>query len=113
MTATRHNTAKGDDIAAVLKDGTRLFVECKGSISPRGNQLDCWEKAALAIFGAIVDTETHRPADRHAIAVPDTEMYRATLQRLGTFLVRQAITLLWVRPDGSILVDGAPNDSFV
>src|SRR5690606_10658633 len=79
---TCKNTARGDDVAATARDGARLFVECKGSISRQSNPLDSWHNAAMAIFGAIKDTEELRPEHRHAIAVPDTEQYRRTIGRL-------------------------------
>jgi len=109
--STCHNTSKGDDIAATLRDGTTLFIECKGALSRQGAQLDCWKSAALAVFGAIVDTETNRPEHKHAIAFPDTPLYRATFERTGGFLARQSVTLLWVGADGSVSMAGAPNKS--
>ena len=106
---TCKNTARGDDIAATFVDGSRLFVECKGAISRQGNELDAWLNSAMAVFGAIKESEQLRPEHRHAIAVPDIESYRKTLGPLNAFFAREKITLLWVQASGSVSVEGASN----
>lgn len=106
---TCHDTARGDDIAATHSDGSKIFVECKGAVSRQGNELDSWDRSAMAIFGAIKETEQLRPTERHAIAVPDTEAYRKTIGSLNSFFVRQNISVLWVQPNGDVFATGAPN----
>lgn len=102
------NTQRGDDLAAVLGDGSRLYVECKGAVSLHGNDLDSWKNAAMAVFGAIKDTEELRPGASHAIAVPDTQAYRRTIGGLNDFFVRQRVSIFWVLPDGRVQQEGAP-----
>lgn len=106
---TCKDTARGDDIAAVFENGSRLFVECKGSVSKRNNELDSWLNSAMAVFGAIKDTEEKRPNARHGIAVPDTEKYRNALEPLNDFFLRQKISVFFVHPDGHVREAGAPN----
>ncbi|WP_107433583.1 hypothetical protein [Stenotrophomonas maltophilia] len=101
------NRRKGDDIAAMRGDGTRLFVECKGAVSLTGNVLHDWYNAAMAMFGAIRETEGERKLDLHAIAVPDTIPYRKTLGSLEAFMARQGILLFWVHGNGEVLLGGA------
>lgn len=103
--------SKGDDVSAVNDNGVEIYVECKGAISKSGNKLHDWQNAAMAIFGAIVETEFRRPSKRLAIAVPETASYRTMLDPSRNFLARKSITLLWVRQGGEIIVDGAPNNS--
>lgn len=102
------NTQAGDDISAISKNGVHLFVECKGSVSKLNNQLKDWDSAAMAIFGAIKDTEEKRPSDRHAIAIPNTEPYRKTIGQLNSFFAKQRISVLWVDKDGLVTPTGAP-----
>ena len=101
------DTAKGDDISATSPDGSELYVECKGSISKKGNMLSDWVSSAMAVFGAIVETAHKRPKHIHAIAVPATEPYKRTLEPLRDFFIKQDITLIWVNKDGTVSVDGA------
>lgn len=108
---TCKDTARGDDIAAKCKDGSELFVECKGSISRRDNELDSWLNSAMAVFGAIKDIEEKRPNARHAIAIPDTDKYRAAIEPLNKFFVRQKISVLFVHPSGHVRHIGAPNNA--
>ncbi|MFV7511507.1 hypothetical protein ACNPM2_03830 [Stenotrophomonas geniculata] len=101
------NRRKGDDIAVLGPDGTRLFVECKGAVSLAGNVLNDWGNAAMAMFGALRETEGGRKLDLHAIAVPDTGPYRKTLGPLEAFMARQGILLLWVHGTGEVFLGGA------
>lgn len=102
------NTQTGDDISVVSKHGVHLYVECKGSVSKRNNQLDDWKSAAMAIFGSIKEIEEKRPCDRHAISIPNTEPYRKTIGQLNFFFARQGISIFWVDKDGFITLTGAP-----
>jgi len=109
INGTCKNTARGDDIAATSPSGDKLFVECKGSISRHGNRLDEWHNTAMALFGAIVETEHKRPNDTHVIAVPHTHAYHSLFDPLikSGFLIRQRIVLFWVHANGGIDVLGA------
>ena len=98
----RKDTARGDDIAATHTDGSRIFIECKGSISKHGNESDAWQKSAMAVFGAIKETEQIRPTNQHGIAIPDTAEYRKILEPLDSFFMRQKISLFWVQANGNV-----------
>ena len=102
VVSTAKGRRRGDDVAASLPNGSRLFVECKGSVG------DDWKCAAMAVFGAIKDTEELRPDATHAIAVPDDESYRRTIGRLDGFFVRQRIVVIWVQADGQVKLEGSP-----
>lgn len=101
------NNARGDDIKVMLPDGQNLIVECKGAVSRSGKMLSDWCNSAMAVFGAIKETEEKRPGDLHAIAIPDTTKYQTTMKPLDSFLERQGIVLFWVQQDGGVQVAGA------
>jgi hypothetical protein len=86
----------GDDIHAVDEHGRNLFVECKGAVSKSGNNLNHWANVAGCFFNAVRDAVVLRPADTHAIAIPDIAELHGLLDGLVDTLLGLGIAVFWV-----------------
>ena len=98
-------TERGHDIEGKTPEGRSLYIECKGSISPKtGKSFDTngkWSRASSAVFHQL----RHRASDPNAkigIALPDDEYYRETLidDNLKKLLKSLDIDLYWVSESG-------------
>lgn len=104
--STCEGTAKGDDIVAQMPDDSKIYVECKGSTSPRSGQEFSghyiWSSSAGALFNTIRDIEGKYRAGIFAIALPVS--HRSLWSDLRPFCERNNLYMLWLDESGNVEV---------
>ncbi|WP_337840932.1 hypothetical protein [Rheinheimera sp.] len=103
-----YGTAKGDDILATSINDETLAVECKGAMSPNTMQSFhsnyLWKSISGALFNTVRNVENKALVRMEAIALPDTNEFRALTSTLQGFIERNHIFLFWVGPTGIVEV---------
>jgi hypothetical protein len=93
----KHGNQPGDDVSAISRNGTSLYIECKGSIA-EGKEFNTNAKfncAASAFFNQVRRRETE-PQSEVGIAFPNDEWYRKLMGKLEAFCKRNRIRIFWV-----------------
>ena len=98
-----HDTSQGDDILA-SSSGTEIAVECKGAISPKTmlpfHSSYIWRSISGALFNTIRNIERPRSGRIDAMALPNTQEFRAMTNILQEFCERNNVYVFWVVPEG-------------
>ena len=99
------DTAPGHDIEAVSPSGRKIFIECKGGISPTtGRPFDdnyTWTCVSSAFFKMVRHMELEPNCDA-GIAFPHTERYKDLMNGMESFCARIGLRVFWIDDSGKV-----------